>query len=53
MAKTPTNLSNLDMPTIVTDTGAEHPKTDAKMTYLEKKNSYEAIYQKLRKKDVY
>ena len=42
-----------DMPTIVPDTGVDHSKTDTDMTYLKKKNIYEAIRQKLRKKDVY
>ena len=40
------------MPTI-TDLGIERPKIDGQITYLEKKNTNEAIYQKLRKKDVY
>ena len=38
------------MPTI-TELVTERPKTDGEMTYLEKKNIYEAIHQKLRKND--
>ena len=33
--------------------GTELPKTDAQMTYLDKKNIDEAIHQNMRKKDVY
>ena len=40
------------MPTI-TYLDTKRPKTDAEMTYLEKKNIDKAIYQNLRKKDVY
>ena len=38
---------------IITDLGTKRPKPDAEMTYLEKKNIYEAIRKNLRKKDVY
>ena len=51
--ETPTTLPDLEMPTIVTDTGAERTKTDAEITYLENKNIDEAVRQKLRNKDVY
>ena len=40
------------MPTI-TDLVTDLPKTYGEMTYLKKKNTDEAIRQKLRKKDVY
>ena len=33
--------------------GAERPKMEGEMTYLKKKNMYEAIHKKIRKKDVY
>ena len=36
-----------EIPTIVTDNGDKHSKTDAKMTYIENKNTNEAIHQKL------
>ena len=49
MNKPPAAFPNPLMPTIVADTGAERPKTDTKMTYLNKKNIYEYICQKLRK----
>ena len=49
--ETPVALPNRLMPTIVTDTGADHPKTYAKMTYLNNNNSNEAIRQKLRNID--
>ena len=44
MNKTPETFLNPDMPTIMTNTGAERPKTEIEMTYLEKKNINEAIY---------
>ena len=34
-AKAPAELPHPEMTTIMTETGAEHPKTDANMTYLE------------------
>ena len=37
----------------ITDLGIERPKTDGKMTYLEKIYIDEAILQKLRRKGVY
>ena len=52
MTETAANFPDPDMPTI-NELGTERPKTDGEMTYLEKKNIYEAIHQKLRKKDVY
>ena len=51
--ETPTTLPDLEIPTIVTDTGAERTKTDAEITYLENKNIDEAVRQQLRNKDVY
>ena len=42
-----------EIPTKTPDTGFESPKADAEMNYLEKKNTDEAISQKLRKKDVH
>ena len=41
------------IPNIMTDNGAKHPKNDAKMTHIEKKNTNEAIHQKLRNKYEY
>ena len=38
---------------MIPDMGIERLKTDAEMTYLEKKNIYEAICQKQKKKDLY
>ena len=52
MTETTANFPDPEMPTI-NELGTERPKTDGKMTYLEKKNIDEAIRQKLRKKDVY
>ena len=52
MTVTAANFIDPEMPTI-TDLGIERPKTDVEMTYLEKNNIDEAIYQKLRKKDLY
>ena len=40
------------MPTI-TDLCIERPKTDGETTYLKTNNNDEAIFQKLRKKDLY
>ena len=51
--KTPATLPNPEMPKIIPYTGDKSPKTDADITYLEKKNIGEAIYQKLSNKDVY
>ena len=50
MNETATTLPYPDMSTI-TYLGTELPKTDAEMTYLDKKNIDEAIRQKLSKKD--
>ena len=44
---------NPEMPTILTNTGVESPKTDVKTTYLENKKIDESIRQKLKNKDVY
>ena len=51
MTETAANFPDLEMPNI-TELGTERPKTDGEMTYLEKKNTDEAIRQKLRKKEV-
>ena len=51
--ETPDTFPEPDIPKIIPDTGVDHPKTDAEITYLKKKNIDEAIYQKLRKKDMY
>ena len=53
MNETPATFLDPEMPTIIPDMVIKHTKTDADMTYLEKKNIYEAIRHKLRKKDVY
>ena len=34
MTKTPVTFPDPEMPTIIPDTGAEHPTTDADITYL-------------------
>ena len=52
MTETAANFSDPEMPT-TTELGNERPKKDGEMTYLKKKNTDEAIRQKLRKKDVY
>ena len=52
MTETPNTFPNPDMPTI-TGSGIHIPKTDVDMTYLEKKNTNESIFQNLRKKGVY
>ena len=52
MTETAANFPDPDMPTI-TKLGTERPKIDGEMTYLEKKNIDEAIFQHLRKRDVY
>ena len=52
MTETAANFPDPEMPTI-TELGIERPKIDGEMTYLEKKNTNEAIRLKLRKKDVY
>ena len=53
MTKTPATFLDPYMPTIIPDTGADHPKTYVDMTYLKNKIIDEAIRQKLRNKDVY
>ena len=52
MTETEVTFHDPDIPTI-TDLVTERPKTDAEMTYLEKKNTDESIRQNLRNKDVY
>ena len=52
MTETVANFPDLEMSTI-TELGTERPKTDGEMTYLEKNNIDEAIWQKFRNKDVY
>ena len=51
--ETPEKSPDPDMPTITPDTGFDNTNTDTYMTYLEKKNTDKAIYQKLRKKYVH
>ena len=46
MTETPATFPDLEMLTIMTDTGAESPKTDVETTYPEKKNIDEAIRKK-------
>ena len=41
------------MPTIIPDTAVDNINMDAEITYIEKRNIYRDIHQKLRKKDVY
>ena len=53
MTNTPTTFPNPEIPTIITDTGVDRPNTDAEMAYLNKKNNYKSICQKLRKTYVY
>ena len=52
ITETVATFHNPEMPTI-TDFGTELPKTDSEINYLKKKNTNEAIRQKMRKKDVY
>ena len=47
MAEILATFPDLDMPTIIMDTGAKHPKTDTYMTYLKNKNIDEAIHKKI------
>ena len=53
MTKTPETFPDPEMKSIVPDTGIEHPKTDAEMTYLKNKNIDKAIRHKMKKKYVY
>ena len=53
MTKTPETFHKPEMPTIITNTGPEFPKTDKYMTYTKKKNIDEAIRQQLSKKLLY
>ena len=50
MTKTAATSPKPGMPTN-TDLVTERPKTYAEMTYPDKKNTYEAIHQNMRKKD--
>ena len=52
MTETAATFPDQDIPTI-TYLGIERPKIDGEMTYLNKNNTYGAILQNLRKKDVY
>ena len=45
-------FTDLDIPTIIPDTGTKCTKTDGEMIYLKKKNIDEAIHKKLMKKDL-
>ena len=53
MTNASATLPNPDMPTIIPDMGAEHPKRDVEIAHLKKNNIYKAIHQKLRNRDVY
>ena len=53
MNKTPETFPNLEIPTIIPDTGVKHPYTDADMNYLKKKNNGKDTHQKLRNKYLY
>ena len=53
MTETPATVPDPDMPTIIPDMGTDRTNTYGEITYLEKKNTDEAIRQKLRKKYVY
>ena len=44
MTKTPATFLDPYMPTIIPDTGADHPKTYVDMTYLKNKIIDEAIH---------
>ena len=48
MNETPANFSGPDIRTIIPDIVAELPNTDREMNYPKKKNTDEAIRQKLR-----
>ena len=51
MTDTPATFTDPEMPTI-TDLVTKSPKTYSYMTYLDKKNSNEAIHQNLSNEDV-
>ena len=53
MSETMANFPYIYITKTSPDTFMEHPKINSEITYLEKKNIYEVILQKLRKKDVY
>ena len=52
MTENAATFPNPEMPNL-TDLVTERPKTDAEMTYLEKKNMDESIRQNIKKKNVY
>ena len=43
MIETPETFPNPNMPTIIPETVANHPKTDVEITYLKNKNIDEVI----------
>ena len=49
MNETLAAFPDLEMTKIIPDIGVKNPNTDSDMTYLKKKNTYKAIYQKLSK----
>ena len=53
MTETPVTLPSPYIPTIIPDMVVVHPKTDAEMNYLEKKNIDLVICKKLSNKCVY
>ena len=53
MTKTLVNFPDLEMTTIIPNTGIGRPKMDTDMIYLENKKIYKAIHKKTRNKDVY
>ena len=53
MTETPSTFPDPEMPTIISDTGVDIPKTYTAMTYLKKKNIDKAIRKTMRKKYVY
>ena len=52
ITETPSTFPEPDIPTIP-DLVIEHPKTDAEINYIERKNIDEAIHKNLSKKDFY
>ena len=53
MTEKSATLPEPEMPKSIPDIGAEHPKKEGEMTYLENNNIDEDICQKLRKNDRY
>ena len=47
------NFPDQEIMTTIPDSGIERPKPDSEMTYLQKKNINESIFQNMRKKDLY